>query len=123
MRQALLTAATAVIAAIAGGAIAQSNTPRSVTPPSQTTPQAGTPQATTPLSPAARRATILQACQADMQSLCAGMTPGDGKLGPCLRANRAAISQACKTAIRDTRVAARADRWRATTDGQSAANR
>ena len=49
-----------------------------------------------------------QACQADASKLCPGMTPGDGKLGACLREHHEQFSQECKEAIRAMREAHRA---------------
>ncbi len=46
-----------------------------------------------------RLAGLQAACGADFASLCPGMQPGDGKLGACLRANRAKLSSGCSEAL------------------------
>lgn len=90
----------AAAAALSGGAFAQ-NVMSEAAPAATPAPTA--PITTTP-PPAARfpnRGAMMQACQADFVALCPGMTPGDGKLGPCIRANRAKLSAICQAAMRD----------------------
>lgn len=48
---------------------------------------------------AARLASLKGTCGADFEALCPGMQPGDGKLGPCLRANRDKLSKGCTDAL------------------------
>lgn len=76
-------AIASILLTVVGPAIAQSN---------------DSIPATTP--PSANRTGAAQVCQADMQTLCAGMTPGDGKLGKCMRANRAKLSSGCAEALK-----------------------
>ncbi len=102
MRMMLFVAA---IAALSGGAIAQNVTVQSVP---ESTPSSQVPTAIpTPTPPPAlpqrfgNGGAIIQACRADFVALCPGMTPGDGKLGPCIRANRAKLSSTCQAAMRE----------------------
>lgn len=106
MRLMLFVAATA---AFSGAAIAQNIMTQSATegtPPSQTsmTTPAPTPTPTPTQTMPQRlgnRGAMMQACQADFVALCPGMTPGDGKLGPCIRANREKLSTSCQAAMRE----------------------
>ena len=43
---------------------------------------------------------FIEACGADGDKFCAGMTAGDGKLGPCLKEHEADLSRSCKMAMR-----------------------
>ncbi len=36
------------------------------------------------------------ACKADREKFCAGLTPGDGKFGPCMESHAADLSPECK---------------------------
>jgi hypothetical protein len=60
-------------------------------PPEPTRPGAG------------RFAGLQKACASDFQTLCPGMTPGDGKLGPCIRENIAKLSPQCSGALQAMR--------------------
>jgi hypothetical protein len=101
-----LVAALMVIAASGGAVIAQ--TTESV-PATSIPGNSMTPQPTTPSTPETRRpggarfAAVQQACGADFQALCPGLTPGDGKLGACIRENRAKLSPGCTTALQSLR--------------------
>jgi len=46
---------------------------------------------------------VLEACKAEVQSLCPGMTVGDGKLGPCLKTNLPKLSASCKSALKEAK--------------------
>jgi hypothetical protein len=39
------------------------------------------------------------ACQADLQTLCAGVQPGGGRIMQCLKQNRDKLSAGCKSAL------------------------
>ncbi|MGA0599763.1 cysteine rich repeat-containing protein [Caulobacter sp. KR2-114] len=39
------------------------------------------------------------ACQADLQTLCAGVQPGGGRIMQCLKQNREKLSAGCKSAL------------------------
>ena len=41
------------------------------------------------------------ACKADLQSLCAGVQPGGGRIRDCMKEHRTQLSTACKVAIAD----------------------
>jgi hypothetical protein len=60
-------------------------------------------------APAAKAAAIsvAQACKSEIETLCPGLKPGDGKLGPCLKANAAKIGADCKAAVRAQRSGAK----------------
>src|SRR5580698_3044422 len=42
-----------------------------------------------------------EACRHDIQTLCAGIAAGEGRIAACLKANRQALSPGCKEAIRE----------------------
>ena len=41
------------------------------------------------------------ACKSDLQSLCAGVQPGGGRIRDCMKEHRAQLSADCKMAIAD----------------------
>lgn len=92
MRVMLMIAATA---ALSGAAMAQN----AMAPVPPTVTSAPTPSLPARPGLAANRGAMMQACQADFKSLCPGMTPGDGKLGPCIRANQSKLSPVCASAM------------------------
>ncbi|WP_374127536.1 hypothetical protein [Sphingomonas sp. 28-62-11] len=94
MRVMLMIAATA---ALSGAATAQNA--MAPVPSTPIVTQAPTPPLVTRPGLAANRGAMMQACQADFKSLCPGMTPGDGKLGPCIRANQSKLSPVCASAM------------------------
>jgi hypothetical protein len=53
------------------------------------------------LSPAVAAAerSAMQACRADTQKLCAGVSPGGGRIVACLRTNEAQLSADCKSQL------------------------
>lgn len=53
-------------------------------------------------APAAEGA-LAQACKGDVEALCAGVKPGEGRIAACLRQNRSKLSDGCKAAIKDAR--------------------
>lgn len=40
-------------------------------------------------------------CKSDLQSLCAGVQPGGGRIRDCMKEHRTQLSTACKVAIAD----------------------
>jgi hypothetical protein len=52
----------------------------------------------------------LAACQNDVQTLCAGVQPGGGRIAQCLKAHADQVSQGCKTALAEARAARREQR-------------
>ena len=50
---------------------------------------------------------VRKACMADIQSLCAGIEAGGGRIGQCLREHRDQLSEGCKAAIEQARAARR----------------
>jgi len=46
---------------------------------------------------------VRDACKAEVQSLCPGMTAGDGKLAPCLKSNLAKLGASCKSALKEAK--------------------
>lgn len=95
----------AAVAALSGAALAQNAmVPASPAPMSPNQAPTAVPSPSqTPALPHrfGNRGAMMQACQADFVALCPGMTPGDGKLGPCIRANRAKLSSTCQAAMRE----------------------
>lgn len=105
MKQAMLIAALA-LSFSDGAVLAQTND--SAPPPPQSDAPAAADNQTPSVSNGrggARFAAIQQACAGDMQSLCPGMRPGDGKLGACIRENRAKLSRPCGDALAAMRAA------------------
>lgn len=94
MRVMLMIAATA---ALSGAAMAQNA--MAPVPPIPTVTPAPTPPVAARPGLAANRGAMMQACQTDFKSLCPGMMPGDGKLGPCIRANQSKLSPVCASAM------------------------
>jgi|GEM_PF-5750669 len=87
--------ATIALSFTGGAVLAQTAT----TPPPAADAQNGTAAPASPATGGGRFAGLQQVCAADFQTLCPGMTPGDGKLGPCIRANRAKLSKGCSDAL------------------------
>ena len=52
-------------------------------------------------APAAGPAT--EACKQDVQTLCAGVQPGDGHIKQCMKKNRSKLSDGCKAALKEQR--------------------
>lgn len=46
---------------------------------------------------------VAEACRQDVQTLCSGVQPGEGRVVACLRENRAKLSDGCKAALRAER--------------------
>ncbi len=42
---------------------------------------------------------IAKACAGDIKSLCAGVTPGEGRLEACIKTHSGELSEACQTAL------------------------
>jgi hypothetical protein len=53
-------------------------------------------------------ATLAEACGQDIQTLCPGMQPGDGRIKACLKEKHAKLSDGCKSAIKAQRSARKA---------------
>jgi hypothetical protein len=53
------------------------------------------------------RGAVREACQSDMQRLCAGVQPGGGALRQCLRQHQADVSDGCRSAIAAARASHR----------------
>ena len=46
---------------------------------------------------------VMQACKQDVQTFCAGIARGEGRIAACLKANHQSLSPGCKEAIRERR--------------------
>lgn len=44
-----------------------------------------------------------EACRQDVQTLCTGTQPGEGRIAACLREKRKELSDGCKTALKAQR--------------------
>jgi hypothetical protein len=44
----------------------------------------------------AQQRDVMKACSADAKSLCAGITPGEGRIAKCFKENENRVSPACK---------------------------
>ena len=42
---------------------------------------------------------VAQACKADVEKLCPGVQPGEGRIGACLKEHKADVSKPCKREI------------------------
>jgi hypothetical protein len=47
----------------------------------------------------AQQTGIATACAADIKSLCAGVTPGEGRLEACIKTHSGELSEACRAAL------------------------
>jgi hypothetical protein len=47
----------------------------------------------------AQQTGIAGACAADIKSLCAGVTPGEGRLEACIKTHSGELSEACRAAL------------------------
>jgi len=59
--------------------------------------EAAGPAASAPL------AAVADACRDDVQKLCPGVQPGEGRIAACLRDKRRQLSDGCKAALKDER--------------------
>ncbi len=50
---------------------------------------------------------VLEACKKDVETLCPGVQPGDGRIATCMKENRRKLSDACKSALKAQRGAAK----------------
>jgi Cysteine rich repeat len=48
-------------------------------------------------------AATIEACKADIEKLCPGVQPGEGRIAACLKDKRRQLSDGCKTAIKEQR--------------------
>ncbi len=46
---------------------------------------------------------VRQACQPEIEKLCAGIQPGGGRIMQCIRQHRAEVSDTCRSAMRSAR--------------------
>ncbi|MEO8152927.1 MAG: cysteine rich repeat-containing protein [Rhizobacter sp.] len=46
---------------------------------------------------------MIEACKQDVQTLCPGVQPGEGRIKHCMAKNRAKLSDGCKAALREQR--------------------
>ena len=46
---------------------------------------------------------VVEACKADVEKLCPGVQPGEGRIAACLMDKRRQVSDGCKTAIKEQR--------------------
>ena len=61
-------------------------------------------------TPAAAASAVAQACKKDMETLCPGVEPGDGRIAACMKENRRKLSDGCKAALKAQRGAAKGAR-------------
>lgn len=61
--------------------------------------------AAAPAAPAASAplAALAEACREDVQKLCPGIQPGEGRIAACLREKRKEVSEGCKSALKAER--------------------
>ena len=46
---------------------------------------------------------VVEACRQDVQTLCPGVQPGDGRIKACMKSNRRKLSDGCKGALKAQR--------------------
>lgn len=46
---------------------------------------------------------VVEACKADIEKLCPGVQPGEGRIAQCLRGKHRQLSDGCKTALKEQR--------------------
>jgi Cysteine rich repeat len=46
---------------------------------------------------------LVEACKADVEKLCPGVQPGEGRIAACLKGKHRQLSDGCKTAIKEQR--------------------
>lgn len=51
---------------------------------------------------------VAEACKADVDKLCNGVQPGEGRIGACLKEHKKEVSKGCKQAIMKERKARKA---------------
>jgi len=52
---------------------------------------------------AAASGALVEACKQDVQTLCPGVQPGEGRIAACLKGKRSKLSDGCKAAIKAQR--------------------
>jgi hypothetical protein len=52
---------------------------------------------------------VADACKQDVQTLCPGVQPGEGRIAACLKGKRSKLSDGCKAAIKAQRKAKAAE--------------
>jgi hypothetical protein len=50
---------------------------------------------------------VVEACKKDVETLCPGVQPGDGRIAACMKEHRRKLSDGCKTALKAQRGAAK----------------
>ena len=50
---------------------------------------------------------VAEACKKDMETLCPGVQPGDGRVAACMKEHRRKLSDDCKAALKAQRGAAK----------------
>ena len=56
-------------------------------------------EAQSPQLSRAEMRTVASACKSDVQTLCAGVQPGGGRIGQCLQQNAEKVSASCKQTL------------------------
>ena len=46
---------------------------------------------------------VAEACKKDVETLCPGMQPGEGRIAACMKENRRKLSDGCKAALKAQR--------------------
>jgi len=54
-------------------------------------------------APPAAGAAVVDACKADVEKLCPGVQPGEGRIAACLKGKHRQMSDGCKAAIKEQR--------------------
>jgi hypothetical protein len=101
-RSKLSPACEKAVSAAAGGGTAAAATPAAATAAAPAAPAAAPAAAVIVLRPLRPREELLivrSACGGDVRSLCAGVTPGGGRIAQCLATNAASLSPGCKDVL------------------------
>lgn len=91
----LCMTAAAPVAAADEPPAAPTQAPPAQSPPADAAPAPGLPTGTAQDALSEARA----ACATDIQSLCAGVEPGGGRILACLKQHKAQVSEPCRQAV------------------------
>lgn len=56
-------------------------------------------------TPGPAASAVAEACRADVQKLCAGIEPGEGRIGACMKEHKSELSRPCKKELMQARKA------------------
>src|SRR5579862_5313970 len=72
-------------------------------PPPAATPPPPAATSSPPAATPAPKQTVREACSQDIQTVCAGVQPGEGRIRLCMRQHFRELSAGCRDSIRENR--------------------